>query len=78
MHQRLQVKWSLALALIGTALAACSTGDRLGDTQVRSLVCSMTAMRCSLLVSVSMGALLGLAVVGTASVLLAGRPPVEV
>ena len=35
MHQRLQVKRSLALALIGTALAACSTGDRLGDTQVR-------------------------------------------
>lgn len=35
MHQRLQVKWSLAMALIGTALAACSTGDRLGDTQVR-------------------------------------------
>jgi len=35
MQQRLQVKWSLALALIGAALAACSTGDRLGDTQVR-------------------------------------------
>ena len=35
MHQRLQVKWSLALALISVVLAACSTGDRLGDTQVR-------------------------------------------
>ena len=35
MHQRLQVKWSLALALISVVLAACSTGDRLGDTQVQ-------------------------------------------
>ncbi|MCU1003251.1 hypothetical protein JAK44_20170 [Stenotrophomonas maltophilia] len=35
MHQRPQVKWSMALALIGAVLAACSTGDRLGDTQVR-------------------------------------------
>ncbi|AUI06774.1 MULTISPECIES: hypothetical protein [Stenotrophomonas] len=35
MHQRLQVKWSLALALIGAALAACSMDDRLGDTQIR-------------------------------------------
>jgi hypothetical protein len=35
MHQRLQMKRSAALALIGAALAACSTGDRLGDTQVR-------------------------------------------
>ncbi len=35
MHQRLRVKWSVALALISAALAACSTGDRLGDTQVR-------------------------------------------
>lgn len=35
MRQRLQVKRRLALALIGAALAACSTGDRLGDTQVR-------------------------------------------
>ena len=35
MHQRLQMKRSVALALIGAALAACSTGDRLGDTQVR-------------------------------------------
>ncbi|MBA0255855.1 hypothetical protein IMCGPPIG_02004 [Stenotrophomonas maltophilia] len=35
MHQRLRVKWSLALALISVVLAACSTGDRLGDTQVR-------------------------------------------
>nr|MBH1360459.1 hypothetical protein [Stenotrophomonas maltophilia] len=35
MHQRLQVEWSLALALISVVLAACSTGDRLGDTQVR-------------------------------------------
>ncbi|KDE91829.1 hypothetical protein D7Y57_03440 [Stenotrophomonas maltophilia] len=35
MHQRLQVKWSLALALISVVLAACSTGDRPGDTQVR-------------------------------------------
>ena len=35
MHQRLQVKWSRALALISVVLAACSTGDRLGDTQVR-------------------------------------------
>ncbi|MBH1433467.1 hypothetical protein I5U42_19420 [Stenotrophomonas maltophilia] len=35
MHQRLQVTRALALALIGAALAACSTGDRLGDAQVR-------------------------------------------
>ncbi|HDS1578941.1 TPA: hypothetical protein QEL15_000983 [Stenotrophomonas maltophilia] len=35
MHQPLQVKRNLALALIGALLAACSTGDRLGDTQVR-------------------------------------------
>ena len=35
MRQRLQVKRRLALALIGAALAACSTGDRLGDTQIR-------------------------------------------
>ena len=35
MHQRLRVKRSMTLALIGVVLAACSTGDRLGDTQVR-------------------------------------------
>ncbi|MFL0335221.1 hypothetical protein [Stenotrophomonas maltophilia] len=35
MHQRLQVKRSLALALISVVLAACSMDDRLGDTQIR-------------------------------------------
>ncbi|KRG56346.1 hypothetical protein [Stenotrophomonas maltophilia] len=35
MHQRLRVKWSVALALISAALAACSMDDRLGDTQIR-------------------------------------------
>lgn len=35
MHQRLQVTWRVALALIGAALAACSMDDRLGDTQIR-------------------------------------------
>ncbi|HEL7629427.1 TPA: hypothetical protein UL921_001213 [Stenotrophomonas maltophilia] len=34
MHQRQQVR-SMTLALIGGLLAACSSGDRLGDTQVR-------------------------------------------
>ncbi|OBU69693.1 hypothetical protein A9K58_03205 [Stenotrophomonas maltophilia] len=35
MHRRQQVKRTLVLGLIGAALAACSTGDRLGDSQVR-------------------------------------------
>ncbi|HEL3784256.1 TPA: hypothetical protein UM046_002021 [Stenotrophomonas maltophilia] len=35
MHQRLQVKWSVPLALISAVLAACSMDDRLGDTQIR-------------------------------------------
>ena len=35
MHQRQQVTRMIALALIAAGVAACSTGDRPGDAQVR-------------------------------------------
>jgi hypothetical protein len=35
MHQRQQAMRMIAVPLIAAALAACSSGDRLGDTQVR-------------------------------------------